>query len=683
MNPTTVLLVDDDVDFIAQNRRALETAGFRVVEAHDGDEGFKVAQATPPDVIIVDVMMRTAHEGFEIWPAVFAARSVSRRSRCSCSRPSTRRVARRASQSTSPTPIATKRGSRSTASSTSPSPPTSSLRWCDSSRPSRSADAPVLNLCTHPSRARAARGRRAPLSTARGRMTTCSYPIEGGDYDHAGSACRGLKEVVEALGVDPEAMRRLMIAAYEAEMNVVIHARQGRLTAIIEPGHIGAEVADEGPGIADIDLAMTEGFSTAPAAARSLGFGAGMGLPNIRRQSDDFSIESEVGRGTRLRFGVRLGPSTAVEARHNSLRVRGERCRLCCRCVTACPTGALRVRHGGVSVLAHLCIECTECVGVCPDAALDVEGDGGAAPVRAETLVAAPAALFPGGVPMASDTVARAIAASGYRHVRLTTPWERSLRRLLADAPRRPLRPVLSPACPAVVELLRVRFPSLLEDVLNVLGPLEAAAAANPDADVLPLCPAGRSALVARDVQAGRIVSPAVFRRRLLSASKVRTGEGTHRATPERPSVEPDRDSDPVAVVTGLRQVVRTLGALEDGRLRGPAAIELLRVRGRVLRLRFAGRAMCGARRADIPQRPTLLRLVSRAARVDPEALCPQRLPPRRRHGAGDEEARRHRRPARSPSRSRLRPVRSPELQRVRRGRRARTRRREGMSASH
>ena len=406
-------------------------------------------------------------------------------------------------------------------------------------------------------------------------MTTCSFPIEGGDYDRAGSASRGLKEIVKALGVDPDAMRRVMIAAYEAEMNVVIHARRGQLTAVIEPDHIGAEVVDQGPGIADINLAMTEGYSTASARARSLGFGAGMGLPNIRRQSDDFTLESEVGRGTRLRFGVRLGQSLAVEPRHNSLRVHGERCRLCGRCVTACPTGALRVRHGSVSLLAHLCIECTECVGVCPDGALDVEGDDRDVSIHAETLVAAAAALFPGGAPIASGTVARSIAASGYREVRLTTAWEHSLRRDVLDAPRSPGRPVLSPACPAVVELVRVRFPGLLEDLASVPGPLEAAAAARPEADVLPLCPAGRSALLASGVSPARIVSPAWFRRRLQAARKGGVEDAPRIDSPERAGVDSRRMNESTAVVTGMRQVMRTLGALEDGRLRGPEAIEL------------------------------------------------------------------------------------------------------------
>ena len=137
-------------------------------------------------------------------------------------------------------------------------------------------------------------------------MTTCSYAIAGGEYARAGAASRALKEVLQALGVEGDSLRRLLVASYEAEMNVVIHARRGNLAAAIEPDRVDVIVDDEGPGIADVALAMTEGYSTAPPAARALGFGAGLGLPNIKKQSDELSIDTIVGKGTSLRFAVRL-----------------------------------------------------------------------------------------------------------------------------------------------------------------------------------------------------------------------------------------------------------------------------------------------------------------------------------------------------------------------------------------
>ena len=130
-------------------------------------------------------------------------------------------------------------------------------------------------------------------------MITAAYPIVGGDFASAGAATRALKEQLGKLGIEPEILRRIMIAAYEAEMNVVIHAHRGNLWARLNRGRIDIEVVDQGPGIPDIEQAMKPGYSTAPQKARQLGFGAGMGLPNIRKASDLFELDSQVGRGTR------------------------------------------------------------------------------------------------------------------------------------------------------------------------------------------------------------------------------------------------------------------------------------------------------------------------------------------------------------------------------------------------
>ena len=150
-------------------------------------------------------------------------------------------------------------------------------------------------------------------------MITLAYPIAGGDFDSAGLATRMLKEQLARLGVDASAMRRAMIASYEAEMNVVIHARTGTLWARLDVDKLDLEVADEGPGIPDVELAMREGWSTAPERARQMGFGAGLGLPNIRKASDLFQIETRVGRGTRIRstilfHGGEAGPAVASPA---------------------------------------------------------------------------------------------------------------------------------------------------------------------------------------------------------------------------------------------------------------------------------------------------------------------------------------------------------------------------------
>jgi len=128
-----------------------------------------------------------------------------------------------------------------------------------------------------------------------------SQPVRGLDFSAAGEAAGRVKKTLQQIGVPPAVIRRVAIVAYETEMNIVIHARQGTLRVAIVPGRVEVIAEDEGPGIADIEQAMEEGFSTAPDQIREMGFGAGMGLPNIRRCSDELSIVSAIGRGTRVR----------------------------------------------------------------------------------------------------------------------------------------------------------------------------------------------------------------------------------------------------------------------------------------------------------------------------------------------------------------------------------------------
>ncbi len=132
------------------------------------------------------------------------------------------------------------------------------------------------------------------------------FTVRGGDFGAAGEASSRVKAVLRQVGLEADLIRRVVIAAYEAEMNVVIHARTGLIEVRIDPARIEISVVDEGPGIPDIELAMREGYSTAPEAAREMGFGAGMGLPNMKRCADELVIESQVGSGTtvRMRFDL-------------------------------------------------------------------------------------------------------------------------------------------------------------------------------------------------------------------------------------------------------------------------------------------------------------------------------------------------------------------------------------------
>lgn len=132
------------------------------------------------------------------------------------------------------------------------------------------------------------------------------YEIKGGDYGNAGSVSTKIKDMLKQIGIDSSIVRRVAIATYEAEMNVVMYAYRGRLNFILTPKQIEITVDDEGPGIENIELAMQEGYSTATEEMREMGFGAGMGLPNIKKNSDIFEISSEVNKGTKLRIVIYL-----------------------------------------------------------------------------------------------------------------------------------------------------------------------------------------------------------------------------------------------------------------------------------------------------------------------------------------------------------------------------------------
>lgn len=131
-----------------------------------------------------------------------------------------------------------------------------------------------------------------------------SFPVHGGDFDRAGEVSTQIKAILKGIGINSQIVRRVAIATFESELNVVIHAEDGNIDVMITPSDIMITVRDRGKGIPDIEQAMEEGWSTAPDEMREMGFGAGMGLPNIKRNSDQFVIESKVGVGTTLRLTI-------------------------------------------------------------------------------------------------------------------------------------------------------------------------------------------------------------------------------------------------------------------------------------------------------------------------------------------------------------------------------------------
>lgn len=136
-------------------------------------------------------------------------------------------------------------------------------------------------------------------------MREC-YDIQGGNFDRAGEISSEIKAILRDLAVNPVTIRRAVIVAFEAEMNVVMYARKGKLTFVLTDEEVELVVEDEGPGIPDLELAFQEGYTTATDEMRELGFGFGMGLPNMKKNSDELRIDTEVGKGTTVHAKIRL-----------------------------------------------------------------------------------------------------------------------------------------------------------------------------------------------------------------------------------------------------------------------------------------------------------------------------------------------------------------------------------------
>jgi len=138
------------------------------------------------------------------------------------------------------------------------------------------------------------------------KSTEGSFHLSGGDFTNAGAASSELKSILTNLSITPEIVRRAAIATFEAEMNVIIHAVAGVMYYLVTEEYIKVVLNDMGPGIPDIEQAMTEGYSTAPDWIREMGWGAGMGLPNMKKNSDEFKIDSVVGEGTTVEIVIRI-----------------------------------------------------------------------------------------------------------------------------------------------------------------------------------------------------------------------------------------------------------------------------------------------------------------------------------------------------------------------------------------
>jgi serine/threonine-protein kinase RsbT len=128
------------------------------------------------------------------------------------------------------------------------------------------------------------------------------FTIEGNDFTNAGMVSTDIKSLLKKIGLDPVLIRRVAISCYEGEMNVVMHAKRAKVNLTVTPKLIEVLISDEGKGIPDVGLAMQKGFTTATEEMRAMGFGSGMGLPNIKKNSDELNIDSKVGQGTKLQI---------------------------------------------------------------------------------------------------------------------------------------------------------------------------------------------------------------------------------------------------------------------------------------------------------------------------------------------------------------------------------------------
>jgi len=409
-------------------------------------------------------------------------------------------------------------------------------------------------------------------------MNLGTYRIQGNDFDQAGSASGALKEQLRKIGADPDIIRRAMIAAYEAEMNVVIHAYNGQLKATLNSHQLDVEVIDEGPGIPDVDLAMKEGFSTAPSKARELGFGAGMGLPNIKKNSDRFSIQSTVGQGTQLAFTVFLRPHGMVEPNRTSVHVVEGKCRECFSCLKTCPTKALRIRKGHPEILQYLCIDCAACTQVCKTGALSMIPSAVLPRFTEDSILVIPAAfLVQFGAEITPQRVLAALDRMGFQEIRIVEMWDHALRSAVIRYGREESNrlPVISPVCPAVVNLVEMRFPTLINNLAPFTSPIETLQEefVNRHVIFVTSCPGQYTSLMARGLtKSMNIISPSTLR----TAVQPLIVGGHHIADDilKLPGPNP-KDERQVLKVTGIEHVLNIFEKMENGLLTDIPVLEL------------------------------------------------------------------------------------------------------------
>ncbi|MGI6642449.1 MAG: [Fe-Fe] hydrogenase large subunit C-terminal domain-containing protein [Bacillota bacterium] len=339
------------------------------------------------------------------------------------------------------------------------------------------------------------------------RRLLCAFDLNRNDFRKIGDEFYRLKRALLEIGFPSDASRRASVAAYELAMNIVIHADRGSLSVYWDDGTLQIEARDEGPGIPDVDLAMTDGYSTAPDYVREMGYGAGMGLPNIKRSVDSFELLSTPGVGTEAFCRVRPGePDSRPTMYFHSVTLDTSKCKGCTNCIKSCPTEAIRVISGKAFILEDRCIDCGECIRRCPNKAKSAVSDSWDSLSLYDYTIALVAPSFYGQFGDLTQTQVRnaLVAPGGFNEV-----FDVSIAAdLVSMAMREYIRdhdrgtPLISSACPAVLRLIQVRNPSLLKNVIPCEAPMEVAAwmakrraiqsdkSRNPTAIFISPCPA-------------------------------------------------------------------------------------------------------------------------------------------------------------------------------------------------
>jgi iron only hydrogenase large subunit-like protein/anti-sigma regulatory factor (Ser/Thr protein kinase) len=313
------------------------------------------------------------------------------------------------------------------------------------------------------------------------RRLLCQFELNKGDFRRIGDEFFRLKRALLGIGFPSDASRRALIAAYELSMNIIIHAHKGCLAVSWSRGALSIEARDEGPGIPDIDLAMKDGYSTAPDYVREMGYGAGMGLPNAKQSSDNFSIQSQVGLGTTVSCVVSPGPQDAGSVSFfHSVRLETARCKGCTNCIKGCPTEAIRVRRGKAFILEDRCIDCGECVRRCPNQAkYVVHGSWDDLSQYDYKIGLVPPSFCGQFGDMTQDEVRAALTVPGgfdeVFDVAIAADLVSSVMKEYISE-HQGGGPFISAACPAVVRLIQVKYPSLLKKLIPCEAPMEVAA---------------------------------------------------------------------------------------------------------------------------------------------------------------------------------------------------------------